>query len=183
MTSIFFLRIFIVIFSLVSLGIDIVLMNSFDVSRLSDYNRILSNLSRDEVKDLIRDILNNKDVYDTNPSNYFFNKLNGIPVPQGSVLSYNFPHTNSFVNNNSQIRFADPRMAEFCRLYPNKTNYIREQIIYDFFLYYNEEAFFSIPYPNSCVVTFLKLNGIRLNNLEYFSGPVLYENHRLDVNH
>ena len=180
--SIFFLTIFIIIFSLISLGIDIVLINSFDISRLSDYNRILSNLSGDEAKDLIKDILSNKDVYYANRSNCFFNKLNGIPVPQG-LLTYNFPYTNSFVNDNPQIRFADPRMVEFCRLYDAKTNYIREQIIYDFFLYHNEAAFFSESYPNQSVALFLKLKGITRNNLEYFSGPQLFEIHRSHVNY
>ena len=62
----------IVIFSSVSFNIDIVLINTFDVSRLRDYNRILSNLSKEEVKDLTSDIFNNRDAYYHNPSNYFW---------------------------------------------------------------------------------------------------------------
>ena len=66
-----------------------------------------------------------------------FNKLNSIPTSQGSLGSYNFPYTNSFVNDYPEVSFADSQMVEFCRLYPDNTNYIREKIIYDFFLYYN----------------------------------------------
>ena len=62
----------IVIFSSVSFNIDIVLINTFDVSRLRDYNRILNNLSKEEVKDLTSDMLNNRDAYYHNPSNYFW---------------------------------------------------------------------------------------------------------------
>ena len=141
MKPIFFNYIYYYFFSLVSLGIDIILINAFDVSRLRDYNRILRNLSRDGVKDLYADILNNIDVYYTNPSNCFFNKLNSIPTSQGSLGSYNFPYTNSFVNDYPEVSFADSQMVEFCRLYPDNTNYIREKIIYDFFLYYNEADF------------------------------------------
>ena len=67
-----FLTISIIIFSSVSFSINIVLINTFDVSRLRDYNRILSNLSKEEVKDLTSDILNNRDAYYHNPSNYFW---------------------------------------------------------------------------------------------------------------
>ena len=62
----------IIFFSSVSFSIDIVFINQFDVTRLRDYNRILSNLSKEEVKDLTSDILNNEDEYFHNPSNYFF---------------------------------------------------------------------------------------------------------------
>ena len=62
----------IIFFSSVSFSIDIVFINQFDVTRLRDYNRILSNLSKEEVKDLTSDILNNKDAYFHNPSNYFW---------------------------------------------------------------------------------------------------------------
>ena len=64
-----FLTISIIIFSSVSFSMNIVLINTFDVSRLRDYNRILSNLSKEEVKDLTSDILNNRDAYYHNPSN------------------------------------------------------------------------------------------------------------------
>ena len=46
-----------------SFSIDIVLINTFDVAKLGDYNIILSNLSKEEVKDLTSDILNNKDAF------------------------------------------------------------------------------------------------------------------------
>ena len=67
--------------------------------------------------------------------------MNSIPTSQGSLGSYNFPYTNSFVNGYPEVSFADSQMVEFCRLYPDNTNYIREKIIYDFFLYYNEADF------------------------------------------
>lgn len=104
-----------------SFSIDIVLINTFDVAKLGDYNIILSNLSKEEVKDLTSDILNNKDAFFSNPSNYFFGKLNNMPT-RGPLGFYNYPDTNSFVNHYPEVRFADPRIIEFCRLYPDETN-------------------------------------------------------------
>ena len=52
-----------------------------------------------------------------------FGKLNGIPTRK-PLGFYNYPNTNSFVNNYPEVRFADPRIAEFCRLYPDKANFI-----------------------------------------------------------
>ena len=69
-----------------------------------------------------------------------FGKLNGIPTRK-PLGFYNYPNTNSFVNNYPEVRFADPRIAEFCRLYPDEANFIREHILYDFLLYYNESDF------------------------------------------
>ena len=75
-----------------------------------------------------------------------FGKLNGISTPRRPLGFYNYPYTNSFVNDYPEVSFADSQMVEFCRLYPDNTNYIREKIIYDFFLYYNEADFFNYIY-------------------------------------
>ena len=37
-----------------------------------------------------------------------FGKLNGIPTPRRPLGFYNYPYTNSFVNNHPEVRFADP---------------------------------------------------------------------------
>ena len=92
-----------------SFSIDIVLINTFDVAKLGDYNIILSNLSKEEVKDLTSDILNNKDAFFSNPSNYFFRKFNGVSTG-GPLDFYNYPYTNSFVNPYPQVRFSDTRV-------------------------------------------------------------------------
>ena len=56
-------------------------------------------------------------------------------MPTGGPLDfYNYPYTNSFVNNHPEVRFADPRIAEFCNLFPKKTNKIRKNILHDFLL-------------------------------------------------
>ena len=56
-----------------------------------------------------------------------FGKLNGISTPRRPLGFYNYPYTNSFVNNHPEARFADPRIAEFCSLFPknqlNKKEY------------------------------------------------------------
>ena len=63
-----------------------------------------------------------------------FGKLNGIPTPRRPLGFYNYPYTNSFANNHPEVRFADPRIAEFCNLFPKKTNKIRKNILHDFLL-------------------------------------------------
>ena len=98
-------------------------------------------MSKEEVKDLTSDLLNNKDAFFSNPSNYFFGKLNNMPT-RGPLGFYNYPDTNSFVNHYPEVKFADPRIIEFCRLYPDETNWIRQNILYDFLVYYHEEDFF-----------------------------------------
>ena len=50
-----------------------------------------------------------------------FGKLNGISTPRRPLGFYNYPYTNSFVNNHPEVRFADPRIAEFVA-YFLKTN-------------------------------------------------------------
>ena len=183
-TSIFFLIIFIIIFSSVSLRIDIVFINEFDVTRLGDYNKILSNLSKEEVTELTCDILNNESLFFDNPSNYFFSKLNNIPVPQGPLpLVYDYPNTNSFVSRYPGVRFADPRISEFCRLHPDKVNDIRENILYDFLLYNSESDFSSLPYPTLNVYHLVKLKGMTMSNLSYFSQSQLYEEFKLERNY
>merc|ERR1712074_222910 len=90
-------------------NINIVLISTFDVAKLGGCNIILSNLSKEEVKDLTSDILNNKDAFFCNPSNYFFRKLNGVSTG-GPLDFYNYPYTNSFVNPYPQVRFSDTRV-------------------------------------------------------------------------
>ena len=178
-TSIFSLTIFIIIFSSVSLSIDIVFdivfINQFDVTRLGDYNKILSNFSKEEVTELTCDILNNESLFFDNPSNYFFAKLNNIPVPHNPLGFYDYPNTNGFVSNFPGVRFADPQIAEFCRLYPDEANFIREHILYDFLLYNSESDFFSVSsYPTLNVYHLVKLKGMTMNNLSYFSQLQLH---------
>jgi len=159
----------------VSFRIDIVLINAFDIAKLGDYNIILSNLSKEEVKDLTSDLLNNKDAFFSNPSNCFFGKLNNMST-RGPLCFYNYPNTNSFVNYHPGFRFGDAKIIEFCRLYPDVTNQIRQNILYDFLVYYHEEDFFSLFFPSQNVVDILELNGINVDsNLKYFSQTQLYE--------
>ena len=75
-----------------------------------------------------------------------FGKLNGISTPRRPLGFYNYPYTNSFVNDYPEVSFADSQMVEFCRLYPDNTNYIREKIIYDFFNYIYYYFFFGISW-------------------------------------